>query len=84
METITVKIKFFGPVADMAGVKEMTAAISSEREAGIEDVKRAVKEKVGDQTLYTILINGRSAYLNNEQLFSGKDEFVIVPIVLGG
>jgi molybdopterin converting factor small subunit len=84
METIAVKIKFFGPVADMAGVAEMTAPINSEREAGMEDVKRLVKEKIGDQMLYTVLINGRSAYLNKDKVFSEKDEVIIVPIVLGG
>ncbi len=84
METRNVKIKFFGPIADKAGIKEMTALISSEREAGLADVTRLVKEKVGDQILYTILVNGRSAYLNKEQAFTEKDEFIIVPIVLGG
>lgn len=84
METRNVKIKFFGPVADKAGIKEMTASISSDKEKGMEDVTKLVKEKVGEQILYTILINGRSAYLNKDKSFNDRDEIIIVPIVLGG
>lgn len=84
MGNISVKIKFVGPIAVKMGTKEQLALINSEREKGIEDINRIIKERAGDQILFMILINGSSIYLNYKPLFDQNDEFSVVPIVLGG
>ena len=58
MDTVTVKIKFFGTIASLSGLKEFSAPVRREREKGLEDINRIVREKAGNQVLYTILING--------------------------
>jgi len=84
MDTVTIKIKFFGSIASGIGLSELLAPVRREKEKGLEDVGRIVREKAGDQVLYTILINGYSHYLSKKTELYPEDEISIVPIVLGG
>ena len=84
MDSIEVKLKFFGSIATALGTNEMTLSIHKERESGLQDITSLIKEKAGDQILFMILLNNTSVYLVNKPEFDGNDEFSVVPIVLGG
>jgi hypothetical protein len=84
MSSVNVKIRFAGPVAREAGLREMYYPIHAEREKGLNDIAALVLEKAGPQALYTVLMNGSSIDLNSKTVFEDTDVFDIVPIVLGG
>ena len=84
MGEITVKISFLGTIAAYMGTKERWVTLHTEREKALEEIKNLVKEKAGDQVLFTMLVNGSSFELNSKPFFEETDEFIVIPIVLGG
>lgn len=81
-----VSIKFVGSVAARANVDEMPLTVSADPDIAAREVNQAVIDKVGDNTLFSVVYNDRNFKLAIKNIKEIKDGdcFSIVPVILGG
>lgn len=82
----TVSIKFVGAVAARAKIDEITVTVSPDPDIAQREVNKAVVDKVGNNTLFTVVHNDVNFTLAKKNLKEIKDGdcFSIVPVILGG
>ena len=83
---VKIKIMFLGEIARRAAIKECHMDVSTDLEFAVNEVREVVISRVGDNTLFSIIINGKSYALMKESISKivDGDVFAIVPVILGG
>jgi hypothetical protein len=81
-----VTLTFAAGLAKRARAQTLPLEVDDDFRSGLASIRKVIDERLGANTLYTVVYNGSSISLVNVEAgrIRDGDEFKVVPIVLGG